>query len=420
MIACIRLPYYAIELARRAPGAPPAGTPLALVDHDAQTVRAASTEAVAAGIIPGMMLRAAQALCPDLHARPYDWLAVRRGMDTLLTELSAFSDYVEAEGGITLRGDRRRKSGHYLPGAQVDRQSAATVYVDLGKLKWEASIELAHHLHEAARTATGIDPALGLAQARFTALLAARSVAAGEMTLVQPRGQADFLAPFPAAALPLDREQLRQLDLLGLRTLGQIAALGSAVLSDRFGPTGTRMAQLATGKDRAGVARYVPRRSATRTEEIGGWRQDQATLLALLTRMAGDGGAALAAHGCAADSIELRVTLDGGRVLGDSLALREPVSGASRLAETAFDLLERLPVRGEIASIELRLSGSAPVHERQLSLFDRPPVPAEQLRAALAGLTERHGDCFYVIRPAAAGAARPEDRYRLDRAGDDA
>ncbi len=329
MIACLRLPYYAIRLAGAGED-----LPLALVSHDdgPPTLRAVSAEAAVSGISPGMTLTAARALCPDLQTRPYDWLAVRRGIDGLLGDLSAFSEYVKAEGGVAMRGDRRRRSGHYLPGAQVDRQSAATFYVDLGKLKWEDSIEMAHRLREAVLTHSAIIPALGLAKSRFTSLMAARAAGEDEMLLVHPKGGADFLAPFPVAALPLDREQLRQLDLLGLRTLGQIAALGAAALADRFGPAGTRMAQLAAGKDRDGVERHIPRRSATVQQDIDGWRQDHTALTALLTRMAGEGASALAAHGCAADALDLRIELGPGRPLSDSLALREPVRCSKALS----------------------------------------------------------------------------------------
>lgn len=417
MIACLRVPYFATLIDARDSGRE-SDRPFALISYDeAQpNVASISASAEAHGLRPGMSLRAALTLCPDLDSHPFDRARFRREIDGLMATLSAFSNRIEADSGLALRSDSRRKAAYYLSPAQVDPQSAAICYIDLGRITLEESFERAQVLRQALLDRGGLPLALGMAAGRFAARLAATSLNPDEALVIRPGRDGEFLAPYPTAALPVDQETLRQLDLLGLHSLGQIAALPRAALSDRFGRQGTLLSQLAQGEEKGVIALYVPRRSETLIQDVEGWPADRRQLESLLFQMASELAARLAAAGCAADLIDLRVEDEEGQWLGESLALRSPSSGAARLADAAFDLLLTLPIRRHLQTLELRFSGAAPVFERQLSLFDRPPVAIDQLRAALASLSGRYGDCFYVARLVDPDARIPEARFRLEPA----
>src|SRR4029453_4915937 len=84
---------------------------------------------------------------------------------------------------------------------------------------------------------------VGIADGTFAAALAARHQA-----IVPPGGSRAFLAPLPVATL--DRPDLADLLVrLGLRTLGDLAALPGADLATRFGAEGARAVRLASGLD---------------------------------------------------------------------------------------------------------------------------------------------------------------------------
>jgi protein ImuB len=73
-------------------------------------------------------------------------------------------------------------------------------------------------------------------------------LAARRQVVVPPGGSRAFLAPLPVSTL--DRPDLADLLVrLGLRTLGDLAALPRADLATRFGPEGARAARLAAGLD---------------------------------------------------------------------------------------------------------------------------------------------------------------------------
>ncbi|MFI6446714.1 hypothetical protein [Kitasatospora sp. NPDC050543] len=82
---------------------------------------------------------------------------------------------------------------------------------------------------------------VGVADGLFAAVLAARA------GLLVPAGRtAEFLAPYPVAALG-DEPLAELLEQLGIPTVGAFAALPARAVADRFGPTGTAAHRLARG-----------------------------------------------------------------------------------------------------------------------------------------------------------------------------
>ena len=100
--------------------------------------------------------------------------------------------------------------------------------------------KLALSLAEAAAAVTPVK--VGVADGLFAALLAART-----QCIVPPGTTPEFLAPFPLAVL--DRPELAELlDRLGLRTLGDFAALPESHVLGRFGADGVACHRVAGGR----------------------------------------------------------------------------------------------------------------------------------------------------------------------------
>jgi hypothetical protein len=99
---------------------------------------------------------------------------------------------------------------------------------------------LVRHLTEATAAVTPVE--VGVADGLFAALLAARA-----QRIVPPGTTPEFLAPFPLTVL--DRPDLAELlDRLGLRTLGDFAALPEAHVLGRFGADGVVCHRVAGGR----------------------------------------------------------------------------------------------------------------------------------------------------------------------------
>src|SRR5829696_6488269 len=218
-----------------AAGAPPGS--LTAVVH-ANRVVACSPAARAEGVHPGLRRREAQSRCPELELLAHDPARDARAFEPVLVAVEQLTPWVEVlrpgECAFPARGAARYHGG--------EPSLVAT-------------------LTAAVRAALGGRGGcrVGIADGTFAAGLAARRAgdggafpAAGPVgrhgVIVPPGESRAFLAPFPVATL--DRPDLADLLVrLGLRTLGDLAALPSADLATRFGPEGARAARLAAGLD---------------------------------------------------------------------------------------------------------------------------------------------------------------------------
>jgi protein ImuB len=103
------------------------------------------------------------------------------------------------------------------------------------------------------------DARVGIADGPFAAEQAARAAvpAAAPVLAVPPGASAGFLAPLPVA-LVVDARTATLLHRLGVRTLGEFAALPDADVRRRFGAAGAFAHDRATGREHPGVAARTP------------------------------------------------------------------------------------------------------------------------------------------------------------------
>lgn len=205
----------------------PALEPVAVIG--AHGVAAASAPARAAGVRIGMRLRTARSLCPDLTVLPPEPEREVRAFETVLEGVESLAaDVVVARPGLALLGAR-------------------------GPARWVGGEEaLSAALVEAVTETSGAECQVGVADSLLGAVLAARR------GVVVTGPVADFLAPWPLGSVlsALTTRQVREearelievLQRLGLRTLGDLAALPARSVSARFGALGERLHTLARGQ----------------------------------------------------------------------------------------------------------------------------------------------------------------------------
>jgi len=90
----------------------------------------------------------------------------------------------------------------------------------------------------------GLEPRVGVADGLFAARLAAQGK--GQVRVIPPGGSAEFLARHPVSVLA-EQDLAGLLNRLGLRTLGDLAALPFGDVAGRFGAAGEAAHRLASG-----------------------------------------------------------------------------------------------------------------------------------------------------------------------------
>jgi protein ImuB len=201
-----------------------------------------SPAAGAFGIHPGMRLGEALARCPRLMLVPPDPAGVADLWERLLGRLESIGAAVEPGRPGAACFDARGLLGLY--GGQLGE------------------------LIRAARRALGMPARFGVAPTRFAAAAAATSARVRRPVIVGggERQAREFLAPMPVTLLR-GREPLEALpealERLGVGTLGELAALPTAAVADRFGSAGRLAHRLACGGD----TRLVPRSPSEHVRE---------------------------------------------------------------------------------------------------------------------------------------------------------
>ena len=242
-----------------------AGVPLdepAAVLH-ANRVVATSPAARAVAVHRGLRRREAQARCPSLIVLDHDPVGEARAFEPVLLGVEAVTPRIEVTRpgrcAFPTRGPSRYFGGDTALAHRV---------VDLVAQVLDGRGEVR----------------VGVADSPFAAALAARGDRHDRddrVTVVPSGGDADYLAPFPVAAL--DRPDLTDvLVRLGLRTLGAVASLPVGDLMARFGWEGERAHRLAAGcDDRPPATRRPPPDLEARIElDPPADRVDQAAFVA--------------------------------------------------------------------------------------------------------------------------------------------
>ncbi|WP_258775025.1 DNA polymerase Y family protein [Brachybacterium alimentarium] len=258
-----------------APALDPSVDPVILLDQHRVTFAGAAAQE--AGALPGMTRRAARAACPEALVLEAD-----REHESALFELVAAAVDTIAAGVDVLR-----------PGVLL--MSAR------GPARHQGGEEaLAERILDAVAELTGWDAAVGIADGPFAALLASPPG-----RIVREGRSADYLAPHPITALrsapvgpgwghrgqPSATRPEKRLDLaetvdllqrLGIASLGDLAALPSAAVADRFGPDIATLHLLARGGEPVPPAAHHPTQPllAETTLETPLVRTDQAAFIA--------------------------------------------------------------------------------------------------------------------------------------------
>lgn len=367
-VLVLRLPRLAsdrlIGRARFGVAQPP---PFAVVAEAGTTRRLAclTPAAEAAGLVRGMALADARALCPALATAPADplrdgaflaalgrWagrfspLVGRRGMDALALDITGVAHLFGDEAGLVAAAtDALGRRGLTVQAGLADTPGAA---------------------HALARAGGGL--------ARPGATLAA-------------------LSPLPPATLGLGQDALEVLSRLGLRRVGDLVALPRAHLTRRFGPEVCLRLDQALGAVTEPIApdRATPHFAAriSLPDPIGLVCDVQAGLDRLLARLCTR--LTEAGHGAC------EVILQAGRMDGTSatarLRLARPLGDAGTLARLFAPQIETLEAGFGFDSLRLVALATEPMHPQQISPdMDGPEMAGPQSTLAAHAEGDRLAD----------------------------
>jgi protein ImuB len=361
------------------------------------TVLACSAAARAAGVRRGQRLRDAQRLCPDLRAYPRDEPAEERVFEPVVQAVENVAAGVEVvrPGLIALAapGPARYHGGEPRL-AMLVREAVADVGLTApatpsGSRTHDAPPSgLQAHGHPTADprahdAAPSDDPpddplgcGVGIADGTFAASLAAR-LPVDEPLIVPPGRSAAFLARYPLRVLE-HPELSATLQRLGIRTLGELAALPVADVANRFGPAGTQAHRLARGLDPRPPAARRPGEDLSALYLFDPPAERDEQVLFAAKALADRWRAGLAAAGVTCASVRIELATEGGghhaRTWRNGDALGSALS-AQALAQRVRWQLDGWRTRTSGAATEAHLSSVAEIAADPLVSLRLVPGP---------------------------------------------
>src|SRR5262245_33457461 len=348
-----------LELARRPDMY---GTPVIVGRWDEHVV-AASEETLPFGVAPGMALRQAEHLCPQATFGLPDEEATARIRELIATALYDLAPVVEVrdEGIAWLDVD-----GVTGPGESI-REARRRLLKAIGR-----------------------EPRLGLAPGPFSSRLAAARARPGR--LLQVDAARAFLAPLPSRELPLDSEQLERLDLLGLRTLESVAAIGPRELESQLGRDGRHAVQLARGLEPDQLMPWRPPMFTSAHRQFGTPVEDREALLFVARALCGDLADELGLRGAGAKHLRVRLVFESGEPEQRESIVRHPLSSTTELFGLAGAWIKEWRPRAPITELWIELPVLEGAGRRQVRLWAGGDGSSEEVVAALERLQERFGD----------------------------
>ena len=351
--------------------------------EDDERVIAVSEETMSFGVAPGMPMRQAEHLCPQATFISPDPVAAAQLRELIASALYDLAPVVEV-------------------------QVAGIAWLDVkGVPKPGESIREARRI---LRTAIGRESRLGLAPGSFSARLAAARARPGRLMRIEDvRG---FLAPLSSHELPLDEEQLERLDLLGLRTLGAVAALGPRELESQLGREGRRAVLLARGDEPDELMPWRPPLFTSAHRQFEPPVEDREALLFVARALCSDLAGELGLRGAGAKHVRVRILFESGNPDERASVVRHPLSSAAELFGLIGAWIKEWQPCAPITELWIELPLLEGAGRRQLRLWAGGDGNSDEVVAALERLQERHGDeVVRRPRPAFLSSPLPTQRF---------
>jgi protein ImuB len=207
-------------------------------------------------------------------------------------------------------------------------------------------------------------------------------------------------------------EQLERLDLLGLRTLGAVAAIGPRELESQLGRDGRHAVLLARGLEPDELTPWRPPLFTSVHRQFDSPVEDREALLFVSRALCGDLADELGLRGAGAKHVRVRLVFEECPSEQRDSVVRHPLSSAAELFGLIGSWIKEWQPRAPITELWIELPVLEAAGRRQLRLWAGGDGNSEEVIAALERLQERWGDeVVHKPRPALLSSPLPSQRF---------
>jgi DNA polymerase-4 len=265
---------------------------------------------------------------------------------------------------------------HFSP--LVEMASVDEAYVDMTGTErlLGPPLRAAHTLHETMKAETGLNCSIGIATSKLVAKIASDQAKPNGILSVMPGVEAHFLAPLEVRRIPgVGKVTEKNLHAIGIRRIGDLAALDEADLEGRFGKWGLALAGKAQGFDAGGwfdseIGQRDQPKSISHEHTFDTDTRDPDRIDSTIAHLAEKVGRRLREHGLYARTLQLKLRYSDFSTITRAHSLPAPTQIDIDLVENARKLVrDNWDPKRTIRLLGVHASGF--VEERgQLNLID--------------------------------------------------
>jgi len=360
-------------------------------------VSAASYEARKFGVHSAMPLRTAYQMCP--HAIFVDGHPDR------------YRDYSQRAREVLDR---------FSP--LVEMASIDEAYLDMtgSRRLLGPPLAAAHSLHQAMKSGTGLNCSIGIATSRLVAKITSDQAKPNGVLWVLPGEEARFLAPLEVRKIPgVGKVTEKNLHQLGIRKIGDLAALDQEFLESKFGKWGLALAGKALGLDAGGwfdsaFGESEDPKSISHEHTYSEDTADADRLEATLAKLSEMVGRRLREHGLHSRTVQIKLRYQDFSTITRAHSLDHSTQLDHELFDTARDLFRRNWKPGAKVRLLGVQASSLSAIEGQLNLLDdAKTVKWRDALRAVDGLRDRYGESAVSLANGIPGAFRERTHESL-------
>lgn len=410
LACCVWIPLFPLrcELTRR-----PQLTiqPTALLHpYDPKRLWQVSPQAHRQGVKPGFTVSQAIGLCPALTLIEPDPVWYDERFAALLHQLHQVTPIIEPDSEL---------GRAYLGVEGLERLYGPPERV-IGAIVQAIDRWSVDGANDTTQTTTPLPTArLGWALGKFASWVAATRSRPGEFVILSEAEQPRFLAAQPLALLPLDSETQARLYRLGLKTLGDLAALPENAVTAQFGSNAKLWRRLAAGELIEPVTGRELPQPITAEIDFPDPITDRVLLSRSLDRLVERALKSPRRAGARVCTVRVRAELEAGGSWMLEITLKDPSADRHRITAPFKTRLEQAPPNRPVQRLRVEFTSFAP-GTVELQLFARDAQAAARagrrraLRAAAEQIKSRlKRNALYHVIEVQPWSRVPERRYAL-------
>ena len=252
--------------------------------------------------------------------------------------------------------------------------------------------EIKRRIHESVQLTCSI----GVAPHKFLAKIASDLEKPDGLTLIMPEQVPRFIESLAIKKVPgVGKKMVRQLEVLGIRTLGDVQRLPERALLKHLGKFGRRLRALSAGSDASPVTPHTPHKSISSERTLAADTRDVKLLKRYLLSQSAEVARQLRQAGVRAKTIVIKIKNADFKTVTRRTTIAVPTQSSETIYKHAAQLLDDFTITQKIRLIGVGTTGFSTVTASvQMRLFDQKEKPNdnwEKVDKALDSISQKFG-----------------------------